>query len=126
MGFIVLGVVLVAVLVWLAVQASRWAAARSQVDHTLASPAAATLDYVVPEGQDPAVVLAALHDNGVQAAPDVGARQLVHVACPPTSNGERERVRSIIEGIHRSGIDAGAPFDAGAVRFEDERSSGLG
>jgi hypothetical protein len=121
MGFMLLGLVLVAVLVWFAFRASRWAAARTEVDAHLGEPVVETLDYVVPEGQDPAVVVAALHENGVEAAPDIGAKQLVHVACAPTDNGERERVRSIIETVKTSGIDAGAPFDAGAVRFEDER-----
>ena len=121
MGFMVLGVVLVAVLVWFAFRASRWAAARSEVDAHLAEPAVESLDYVVPEGQDPAVVVAALRENGVEAAPDIGAKQLVHVACAPTNGAERERVRAIIASIHTSAIDAGVPFDAGAVRFEDER-----
>lgn len=62
-----------------------------------------------------------LRHNGVEAAPDIGAKQLVHVACSPTTDGQRERVRSIIEAIHTSAIDGGVPFDAGAVRFEDER-----
>jgi hypothetical protein len=121
MGFMLLGVVLLAVIVWFAFKAAAWAAARSEVDAHLSEPAVETLDYVVPEGQDPAVVLAALHQNGVEAAPDSGAKQLVHVACAPTNDGERERVRSIIEAINTSAIDAGVPFDAGAVRFEDER-----
>ena len=118
MGFMLLGIVLVAVLVWFAVQATRWAAARSQVDHDLARPGVETLDYVVPEGQDPAVVVAALQENGLEAAPDIGAKQRVHVAA---RGHEREHVRSIIESVETSAIQDGAPVPPVVVRFEDER-----
>jgi hypothetical protein len=118
MGFMLLGVVLVAVLVWFAVQASRWAAARSEVDAHLAQPTVETLDYVVPEGQDPAVVVAALQKNGFEAAPDIGAKQRLHVA---TGDVQREQVRSIIQSIGSTALEDGAPVDAGVVRFEDER-----
>jgi len=121
MGFMLLGAVLLALVVWFAYRASRWAAARSEVDAVIAEPSVRTLDYAVPEGQDPAVVVAALRENGLEAAPDVGAKQLVHVACAATSDADRERVRSIIEAVRTSSIDAGAPFEPGVVRFEDER-----
>lgn len=121
MGFMLIGVVLLAAAGWFLFRASRWAAARSEVDAHLAEPAVKTLDYVVPEGQDPAVVVAALQKNGLEVAPDIGARQLVHVACASDREAERERVRSIIQSIETSALEDGVPVDAVVVRFEDER-----
>ena len=81
-----------------------------------------TLDYVVPEGQDPAVVVAALNVNGLDAAPGhEDGRQLVHIACPPDNSATREQAREVIAGIGTTSLDAGVPLDASPVRFVDER-----
>ena len=88
----------------------------------MAEPEVATLDYAVPEGQDPAVVLTALSESGLEAsAVNTDGRQLVVIACAPENKGAREQARSAIESIGVSALDAGVPFDNGPVRFEDER-----
>jgi hypothetical protein len=78
------------------------------------------LDYVVPAGQDPAVVLAALAAEGYDATTDPGQANLVHTRCPSGPERERARVRATIQSVHTTAIDAGAPFDPGPVRFQDE------
>jgi len=78
------------------------------------------LDYVVPAGQDPAVVLAALAAERYDASTDPGQANLIHIACPGGADRERARVRATIEAVHTTAIDAGAPFDPGPVRFQDE------
>lgn len=81
-----------------------------------------TLDYVVPEGQDPAVVVAALSVNGFDAAPGhEGGRQLVHINCGPDNASAREQAREVIAGIGTTSLDAGVPIDNTPVRFADER-----
>lgn len=93
-----------------------------QHDRELAEPDVDTLDYEVPEGQDPAVVTTALSVNGLEAAADhVSGRQLVHIACSPADTLAREQARGVIEGIGTTSLDAGAPMDPRRVHFVDER-----
>lgn len=81
-----------------------------------------TLDYVVPEGQDPAVVVAALSVNGFDAAAwSESGRQLVHINCGPDDADAREQAREVIAGIGTTSLDAGVPIDNTPVRFDDER-----
>ena len=81
-----------------------------------------TLDYEVPEGQDPAVVVAALNVNGLDAAAsNTGGHQLVHIAGSPDDPGVREQAREVIAGIGTTSLDAGVPIDARPIRFTDER-----
>lgn len=91
-----------------------------QVDKELHSDRVATLEYEVPLGQDPTVVLAALHRAGYEATSDAThPRQTVLVACPGGIEGERERVRSVIESADVTTPDDGAPVPV-VVRFLDE------
>lgn len=91
-----------------------------QVDRELHSDRVPTLEYEVPVGQDPTVVLAALHRAGYDATSDAThPRQTVLIACPAGIEGERERVRSAIESADVTTPDDGAPVPA-AVRFRDE------
>jgi len=80
-----------------------------------------SLDYVVPEGQDPAVVLTALSREGYSATPEPGQVNLLHIDCPSGPEQDRAAIRRIIESVHTTGIDSGAPFDPGSIRFVDER-----
>lgn len=99
-----------------------WVARRSAVDAALADPAVQTYDYVVPEGQDPAVLLAALHHHGLEAAGDLrGSRQLVHIADQSGVEDIRERARAVIESVTSTTFDDPLQFDPRPVRFEDER-----
>ena len=89
-------------------------------EQRLAADAEPTLDYRVPDGQDPTTVVVALGRDGFQATADPRDTQLVHVACPAGPDRERARVRAVIASVHTTGIDSGAPFVPGDVRFDDE------
>ena len=93
---------------------------RQRVTETLEDPRTPTLEYAVPTGQDPAVILAALHREGYTATVDPhGAHQVVLVACPAGLDRERARVRAAIESANVTAPDDGAPLDVRA-RFLDE------
>jgi hypothetical protein len=115
----VLAVVVVVVIAL--VVAGRWASRRQRIDDELAAPSTATIDYLVPDVQDPAVVVAALQAEGFTATVDPVRTRLVHVSCPAGPDGDRAHIRSVIASVHTTSIDAGAPFDAGGVRFIDEQ-----
>lgn len=94
---------------------------REEIDHELHSERVPTLEYAVPTGQDPAVVLAALEQAGYTATTDTTTHphQTVLIACPGGVEGERARVRSVIESANVTTPDDGAPVDR-VVRFRDE------
>ena len=77
-----------------------------------------TLEYAVPPGQDPSVLVAALGHAGFTAVAELhaGAEVLV-VECP---DSERRRVRGIIEETRTTTVEGGE-LAVGSVRFEDER-----
>jgi hypothetical protein len=84
------------------------------------SPAVGTLRYHVPEGQDPAAVLAALETEGYAAtlapSPETGD---VLIPCRSGADRERAHVRAVI--AHAALNLEGDPRDADhAVRFADE------
>jgi hypothetical protein len=84
-------------------------------------PATETLDYVVPEGQDPAVIRAALSKEGYDANLDPrSGDQLLHIEYRGGGDRDRARVRAIIESVDTSAIDAGVPVEWAPVRFADE------
>ena len=91
-----------------------------QVDEELHSDRTPTLVYEVPVGQDPTVILAALQRTGYDATSDAThPRQTVLVGCPGGIEGERERVRAVIESASVTAPDDGVPV-AAPVRFSDE------
>lgn len=93
---------------------------RQRVDEVLEDDRTPTLEYAVPTGQDPAVLLAALHRADYTATVDPsGGHQVVLVACPAGVEAERERVRSVIESANVTAPDDGVPLDV-VVRFLDE------
>lgn len=101
---------LVAVLLvgWLATEATRRAPAPS--------PHHEALRYLVPEGQDPAVLLAAFADTDYDAAlRDDGGERVLVVSCPHGLGHDRSEVREMIAHVGTA-IDDPAP-----VRFDDER-----
>ena len=93
---------------------------RERVDEDLREEHTPALEYVVPTGQDPAVILAALERDGYTATVDPsGAHQVVLVACPAGVDRERARVRAAIESASVSTLEDGVPVQA-PVRFRDE------
>jgi hypothetical protein len=93
-----------------------WGQRRTVVDDELAGDSP-TLDYLVPPGQDPAALMAALQEDGYQAAPDPRRTDLLHIACPTGLDRERPRVRATLESAER-GVSDDSP--TGPVRFVDE------
>ena len=91
-----------------------------EVDEELHSDRTPTLAYEVPVGQDPAVILAALGRAGYTATSDsTHPRQTVLIACPGGIEGERRRVRAVIESASVTTPDDGVPIRVD-VRFRDE------
>jgi hypothetical protein len=76
------------------------------------------LTYVVPEGQDPAAVLAAFSGTAFEAAVhEEGSERVLVVTCPRGADRDRDEVRARIQG---AGTVVDAPVAAPPVRFADE------
>jgi hypothetical protein len=120
-GVLVATLLAVVALVWIVAYVVRAEMAkRAHIDRELESEQTPTLEYSVPAGQDPAVILAALHGEGYTATVDPNhTQQLVLIACPGGLDSERARVRSIIAAADVTTIDDGGPVDVD-VRFRDE------
>jgi hypothetical protein len=96
--------------------ARRWGMQEAEVDARLHSPRAHTVAYVVPEGQDPALVRVALSHAGFVTVLDRGGDQRLLVEC---EESRRDQVRSVIEHVDHGGFE-GPELHVGHVRFEDE------
>jgi hypothetical protein len=80
-----------------------------------------SLRYVVPVGQDPAAVMAALMNEGFEVVRDDAAThsQDLLILCPAGVERERARVRAVI--AHEAGVDMeGNPMPDHAIVFADE------
>lgn len=113
-------IVLVVILIAVGIGVRAWAARREAVAEDLARPTTSTLDYHVPPGQDPVVVLTALSTEGFSATADPHRTDLVHISCPAGADRDRARVRATIASAHSTAIDTGASMDPTPVRFADE------
>jgi len=105
-----------AVPVALILGARRWGMAEAAVDARLHSPSVHTVAYVVPEGQDPALVRVALAHAGFVTVLDRGGDQRLLVEC---AESRREQVRRLIADLGDQGLD-GVRVATGHVRFVDE------
>ena len=87
----------------------------------LRDPRNTALSYAVPDGQDPAVLSAALAGAGFRSLGILqhGVERLL-IDCP--SEDDRGRVRDIIEHVRRTGF-AGDEIVVSHVRFDDELSA---
>lgn len=112
-------VLIAVVLVLGALALRRWGGRRQRLADELADPATPTLDYLVPAGQDPVVVLATLAAEGYEATVDPDVTQLVHVACPAGADRERAHVRAALETADTTSLEGG-PIEPAPVRFADE------
>ena len=111
-------IVAIVVAVAIARGARTWGQRRVETHDELAGPAT-TLDYVVPSGQDPALLVSALRQDGYEAAPDPRDTDVLHIECPGGLDRERPRVRATLQSVRRTGFE-GAPMDPEPVRFADE------
>lgn len=85
----------------------------------LREPETHALRYVVPNGQDPGVLVGALAQAGFTAAAELEqGREVLLVEC--RHEEDRAKVRDIIEHVTRAGFD-GPEMHVGHVSFEDER-----
>jgi len=92
---------------------------RDRIDKELHDERTSTLEYVVPTGQDPVGILAALERAGYTAAVDShGAHQLVLVACPDGLEKHREQVRTLVSSA--TVVAPGGTPPVGGLRFRDE------
>jgi hypothetical protein len=94
---------------------------QNRIHEELNSPQTPTLEYVVPTGQDPAVVLAALEGAGFTATNRrTPSDQRVLVACPEGLDRQRARVRAVIASAATTTTQQdGVPVQTD-VRFTDE------
>ena len=78
-----------------------------------------TLTYLIPTGQDPAELVAALHQAGFTAVADLQhGYEVLEVVYH--DERDRARVREVLTHAHRSGFDS-PEIPVGAISFEDER-----
>jgi hypothetical protein len=120
--FAFIGLVIVAILlIGLATGRFGGTLRRTQaVQDDLESPRTPTLEYDVPTGQDPAVVLAALQQAGVTATNDSTTEgQRVLIACPEGLDRQRARARAAIGSANVTTQSDGVPMQVD-VRFADE------
>jgi hypothetical protein len=109
-GFLVVGVVVIVFL-------KEWTQEEARTEARLRSPETHTIAYVVPEGQDPAILMAALAHVGFESMVDTaGPRERLLVACEET---DRAQVRDVLEHVDRAGF-SGPEMHAGHVHFDDE------
>ena len=120
MTIVLIPILVVAAVAVIGVLALRsWGRQRATVDDQLSGDAP-TLDYLVPAGQDPALLVSALRQDGYEAAPDPHRTNLLHIDCPGGTDRERPRVRATLQSVGRTAIDAGAPTEPEPVVFADE------
>ena len=122
LGVTIATVIGVVALIWIVLYVVReQVSARQRVDEALHADETPTLEYAVPTGQDPAVILAALERAGYTATADPHhAYQRVLIACPDGLDRQRARVRSVIESASVTAPQDGVPIEAD-VQFVDER-----
>ncbi|RYP82470.1 hypothetical protein EKO23_21580 [Nocardioides guangzhouensis] len=114
---LILAALAVAAVAYVVVAASRRAMG---VVHAVAHESGRHVLYRVPQGQDPAAVVAALHGHGFDAVSEPGPRGVdVAVPCRADDPDVRERVRAVI-AVPVPGNLEGDPAPAGRVRFADE------
>ena len=94
-----------------------WVREEARMEALIESPETHTVSYAVPDGQDPAILAAALHQAGFTARAHLeGGFEVLRIAC---NEQQRAQVRSVIEHVDRTGFE-GVPMHIGHARFVDE------
>jgi heme/copper-type cytochrome/quinol oxidase subunit 2 len=95
-----------------------WERQEEREEAVFDAPATHQVCYEVVDGQDPAILVAALHHAGFEARARLeGGVEVLRVLC---DEHERPVVRRVIESVDRTGFE-GVPIHVGAVVFRDER-----
>jgi hypothetical protein len=93
---------------------------RERIDKELHDERTPTLEYIVPTGQDPVGIMAALERAGYTASVDPHhTHQHVLIACPGGIDRQRAQVRSLIASAGVTTPEDGVPVRV-VVRFRDE------
>jgi len=116
-AFVVVMVVVVALVM---TAAGKTAGRDVKQQHEAVSDHSHSLRYVVPPGQDAAMVVVRLREAGFPAVSETAEEgHVVAVAVEPDAE-HREEVRSVLSSADRLNT-AGDRFDVPQVRFADER-----
>jgi len=94
----------------------RFGLEEADTERTLLSPGAHTVSWLVPEGEDPALVRTRLAHEGFVSVLDRSGDQRLVVRCEPA---EREQVRAVIAGTAHTTFD-GHPLHPSGLRFADD------
>lgn len=121
MAFWMVGLVAVIALIALAMRMLKdESLGRERVEAELHDASTPTLEYVVPTGEDPVVVVAALERAGYTVGVDSsGSHQVVLVKCPDSPDQSRAKVREVIANAGVTTPKVETRPRAG-VRFSDE------
>jgi len=98
----------------------RWSKDRAASAELLESTDTDTLEYTVPAGQDPVVLLTSLESEGFATSLDATG-QIVLIHCPDGREAARPLARAAISQADTTAIAHGRPLGSGAIRFRDER-----
>lgn len=115
---IILPLIVIVIAVW---GGMRYLRQREEVvKGAVATGQADALRYHVPTGQDPAAIMAALHNAGFEATPETaGVTQDLLIVTNNGRNADRAAVRRII--AHDADLNLeGDPSPTQSVRFADE------
>jgi hypothetical protein len=113
-GILFLAAVVAVVLVMGA--ARRWVLDEGATEARMLEPETHALSYLVPNGQDPAALMAALaHANFTTSTDTHGGTERLLVAC---EEADRAQVRHVLEEANSAG--SGGTRMPDHVRFEDE------
>jgi hypothetical protein len=118
------GLILIALLAIMALAAVYvvvpWVRGESRLREELTAPGQESLVYEVPEGQDPAAILAALRQDGLEATEVMRqGRQRVVISCPTGREDLRPRARALIADKALLNLEGDAAANH-RVTFADE------
>ena len=118
-GLILIAVLVIVVLLAIFVVVP-WVRRQEQQREQIADPRRESLVYEVPEEQDPAVIVSALRNDGLEATEVLRqGRQRVVIACPEGREDLRARARAVIANEADLNFE-GDPAMKREVTFLDE------
>jgi hypothetical protein len=95
--------------------------AAGHMDPEEAAETAHHVTYLVPQGQDPAVVRSALYEAGYDTAAKVEPEgELLTIVLHDGTPADRERVREVLAGARATNFGGPPVVDTTPVRFQDE------